>query len=62
MKLMRDLLDTFGLVVELPEISEDCLYLNIYTPANRADNAKLPVRFPQEFGVVTLEVHSKGIT
>uniref|UniRef100_A0A3Q2WV05 Carboxylesterase type B domain-containing protein n=1 Tax=Haplochromis burtoni TaxID=8153 RepID=A0A3Q2WV05_HAPBU len=24
-------------------ISEDCLYLNIYTPANRADDAQLPV-------------------
>ncbi|KAM9377874.1 cocaine esterase-like, partial [Pholidichthys leucotaenia] len=29
--------------VELPEISEDCLYLNIYTPASRAHDAKLPV-------------------
>uniref|UniRef100_UPI0037E8BAB9 pyrethroid hydrolase Ces2e-like n=1 Tax=Semicossyphus pulcher TaxID=241346 RepID=UPI0037E8BAB9 len=29
--------------VEIPDVSEDCLYLNIYTPANRADNAKLPV-------------------
>ncbi|KAM3609465.1 uncharacterized protein V6R79_015298 [Siganus canaliculatus] len=29
--------------VTLPDISEDCLYLNIYAPANRADNAKLPV-------------------
>ncbi|KAM9376088.1 cocaine esterase-like [Pholidichthys leucotaenia] len=28
---------------EVPEISEDCLYLNIYTPANRAHDAKLPV-------------------
>ncbi|KAM3609295.1 uncharacterized protein V6R79_012633 [Siganus canaliculatus] len=27
----------------VPDMSEDCLYLNIYTPANRADNAKLPV-------------------
>ncbi|KAM3608712.1 uncharacterized protein V6R79_003513 [Siganus canaliculatus] len=27
----------------IPDISEDCLYLNIYAPANRADNAKLPV-------------------
>uniref|UniRef100_A0A3Q2ZPE3 Carboxylic ester hydrolase n=1 Tax=Kryptolebias marmoratus TaxID=37003 RepID=A0A3Q2ZPE3_KRYMA len=25
------------------DISEDCLYLNIYTPANRAHDAKLPV-------------------
>ncbi|KAM3609181.1 uncharacterized protein V6R79_010807 [Siganus canaliculatus] len=30
-------------VTTIPDISEDCLYLNIYTPANRADNAKLPV-------------------
>uniref|UniRef100_A0A3B3VUG6 Carboxylic ester hydrolase n=1 Tax=Poecilia latipinna TaxID=48699 RepID=A0A3B3VUG6_9TELE len=32
-----------GLIVEIPDISEDCLYLNIYTPANRAADAKLPV-------------------
>ncbi|XP_059192083.1 fatty acyl-CoA hydrolase precursor, medium chain-like isoform X3 [Centropristis striata] len=38
-----DLMEKFGMVVDLPEISEDCLYLNIYTPANRAHNAKLPV-------------------
>lgn len=33
-----------GIAEELPDISEDCLYLNIYTPANRANDAKLPVR------------------
>uniref|UniRef100_A0A8C4F938 Carboxylic ester hydrolase n=1 Tax=Dicentrarchus labrax TaxID=13489 RepID=A0A8C4F938_DICLA len=39
-----DLLDKLGdMLVEIPDISEDCLYLNIYTPANRAPNAKLPV-------------------
>uniref|UniRef100_A0A3Q1FG93 Carboxylesterase type B domain-containing protein n=1 Tax=Acanthochromis polyacanthus TaxID=80966 RepID=A0A3Q1FG93_9TELE len=37
-----------ALKVEYPSsrfwhISEDCLYLNIYTPANRAQDAKLPV-------------------
>ncbi|KAG8012322.1 Fatty acyl-CoA hydrolase precursor [Nibea albiflora] len=39
-----DLLEQFGgMMVELPDISEDCLYLNIYTPSNRAHDAKLPV-------------------
>ncbi len=39
------LFDLLGIkAMELPDISEDCLYLNIYTPANRAQNAKLPVR------------------
>ncbi|KAM7396518.1 hypothetical protein PAMP_019552 [Pampus punctatissimus] len=39
-----DLLDKHsGMLAVLPDISEDCLYLNIYTPANRAHNAKLPV-------------------
>ncbi|CAN9499148.1 unnamed protein product [Ophioblennius macclurei] len=39
-----DLLDKLGgLVAEVPEISEDCLYLNIYTPAKKSQNAKLPV-------------------
>uniref|UniRef100_A0A665VP85 Carboxylic ester hydrolase n=1 Tax=Echeneis naucrates TaxID=173247 RepID=A0A665VP85_ECHNA len=32
-----------SIVVDLPDVSEDCLYLNIYTPANRARDAKLPV-------------------
>ncbi|XP_013767462.1 liver carboxylesterase 2-like [Pundamilia nyererei] len=39
-----DMLNKLGaLLEEIPDISEDCLYLNIYTPANRANNAKLPV-------------------
>nr|XP_046248919.1 cocaine esterase-like [Scatophagus argus] len=43
-KLVFDLLDKLGgIVPDVPDISEDCLYLNIYTPANRAHNAKLPV-------------------
>ncbi|KAE8608878.1 hypothetical protein XENTR_v10011643 [Xenopus tropicalis] len=27
----------------LPPVSEDCLYLNVFTPADREENAKLPV-------------------
>ncbi|XP_051807962.1 fatty acyl-CoA hydrolase precursor, medium chain-like isoform X2 [Acanthochromis polyacanthus] len=39
-----DLFSFTGAILEdLPDISEDCLYLNIYTPANRAQDAKLPV-------------------
>ncbi|XP_036963936.1 cocaine esterase-like isoform X1 [Acanthopagrus latus] len=39
-----DLLEKLGVTLPgIPDISEDCLYLNIYTPANRAPNAKLPV-------------------
>lgn len=40
-----DLLDQLGGKLPIvPDISEDCLYLNIYTPANRARDTKLPVR------------------
>ncbi|XP_030282105.1 liver carboxylesterase 2-like [Sparus aurata] len=41
---VHDLFEKIGVLeIEIPEISEDCLYLNIYTPANRAPNATLPV-------------------
>ncbi|KAK1887245.1 Fatty acyl-CoA hydrolase precursor medium chain [Dissostichus eleginoides] len=43
-KLTLDLLEKLGgMLVDLPDISEDCLYLNIYTPADRTPDAKLPV-------------------
>uniref|UniRef100_A0A669F0W0 Carboxylic ester hydrolase n=1 Tax=Oreochromis niloticus TaxID=8128 RepID=A0A669F0W0_ORENI len=43
-EVLLDLVDKLGkLLADIPDISEDCLYLNIYTPANRANNAKLPV-------------------
>lgn len=43
-EVLLDMLDKLGaLLAEIPDISEDCLYLNIYTPAKRANNAKLPV-------------------
>ncbi|XP_062395041.1 putative inactive carboxylesterase 4 isoform X2 [Sardina pilchardus] len=32
-----------SMAFEIPEVSEDCLYLNIYTPAKPAEDAKLPV-------------------
>uniref|UniRef100_A0A8C7YLF4 Carboxylic ester hydrolase n=1 Tax=Oryzias sinensis TaxID=183150 RepID=A0A8C7YLF4_9TELE len=42
--IVVDLLKKLGdMMVEIPDISEDCLYLNIYAPANRAQKAKLPV-------------------
>ncbi|XP_008274103.1 liver carboxylesterase 2-like [Stegastes partitus] len=43
-ELFVDMFESFGIKLsEIPDISEDCLYLNIYTPANRAKDAKLPV-------------------
>ncbi|XP_026195604.1 fatty acyl-CoA hydrolase precursor, medium chain-like isoform X2 [Anabas testudineus] len=43
---------------DVPEISEDCLYLNIYTPANRTRDAKLPVMVWIHGGGFTLEAAS----
>ncbi|XP_017341304.1 carboxylesterase 1D isoform X1 [Ictalurus punctatus] len=38
-----ELFSSVSLSVEIPEVSEDCLYLNIYTPAKPGEDAKLPV-------------------
>uniref|UniRef100_A0A096MHG7 Carboxylic ester hydrolase n=1 Tax=Poecilia formosa TaxID=48698 RepID=A0A096MHG7_POEFO len=44
MDVANELIDKLGLLIsEVPERSEDCLYLNIYSPANRAPDAELPV-------------------
>ncbi|XP_054864990.1 uncharacterized protein LOC111562986 isoform X2 [Amphiprion ocellaris] len=45
---------TSAILEDLPDISEDCLYLNIYTPANRAKDAKLPVMFWIHGGSITM--------
>ncbi|KAK5867622.1 hypothetical protein PBY51_012093 [Eleginops maclovinus] len=43
-QIIIDLLEKLGgMLVDVPDISEDCLYLNIYTPADRNPDAKLPV-------------------
>ncbi|XP_053176044.1 fatty acyl-CoA hydrolase precursor, medium chain-like [Scomber japonicus] len=43
-QFLKDLLDKLdGMLAVLPDVSEDCLYLNIYSPATRAHDAKLPV-------------------
>ena len=40
-----DLLEKLGFsTAYIPDVSEDCLYLNIYTPAKRSHDTKLPVR------------------
>ncbi|KAL1247760.1 hypothetical protein QQF64_023136 [Cirrhinus molitorella] len=36
-------LEFLAMDVEIPEVSEDCLYLNIYTPVKPGEEAKLPV-------------------
>ncbi|XP_070827790.1 fatty acyl-CoA hydrolase precursor, medium chain-like [Chaetodon trifascialis] len=54
-QLLYNLLDQLGnLLADVQDISEDCLYLNIYTPANRAPNAKLPVMVWIHGGAFTL--------
>ncbi|RXN20147.1 fatty acyl- hydrolase medium chain-like isoform X4 [Labeo rohita] len=42
-EILLDLLANLSMNVEVPEVSEDCLYLNIYTPSKPGDNRKLPV-------------------
>ncbi|KAM6937563.1 fatty acyl-CoA hydrolase precursor, medium chain [Xenentodon cancila] len=42
-QILLDLAEKLEFLIEVPDTSEDCLYLNIYTPAGRAPDAKLPV-------------------
>lgn len=48
-EVIVDMLANMFLSVEIPEVSEDCLYLNIYTPAKPGDDTKLPVSVWSEF-------------
>ncbi|XP_044126175.1 fatty acyl-CoA hydrolase precursor, medium chain-like [Bufo gargarizans] len=40
--------------LQLPPMSEDCLYLNVYTPTHRHRNSKLPVMFFIHGGAMVL--------
>ncbi|KAM4723008.1 fatty acyl-CoA hydrolase precursor, medium chain-like [Rhinophrynus dorsalis] len=40
---IKQLFEYFKTDLELPPISEDCLYLNVFTPADRNQDSKLPV-------------------
>ncbi|XP_076135965.1 pyrethroid hydrolase Ces2e-like isoform X2 [Alosa pseudoharengus] len=42
-QMSLNLSESVGMIMEIPEVSEDCLYLNVYTPAYPAEDAKLPV-------------------
>lgn len=42
-ELSLNLLKNISMILEVPEVSEDCLYLNVYTPAKPSEDAKLPV-------------------
>lgn len=42
-EIVVELFANLSLSMEVPEVSEDCLYLNIYTPAKPGEDARLPV-------------------
>ncbi|CAI9570774.1 unnamed protein product [Staurois parvus] len=43
MGIMEGLINYYKTSFKIPPFSEDCLYLNIYTPSNREKESKLPV-------------------
>ncbi|KAM8945988.1 cocaine esterase-like [Pelodytes ibericus] len=49
----RKVFTYFGAVCEVPPVSEDCLNLNIYTPADREKGSRLPVM---------IFIHGGGLT
>lgn len=44
MGMMEGLTHYYKSTFKMPPPSEDCLYLNIYTPNDREKESKLPVR------------------
>ncbi|XP_063801967.1 fatty acyl-CoA hydrolase precursor, medium chain-like isoform X2 [Pseudophryne corroboree] len=42
-EIAEQLMKTFKVRITLPPVSEDCLYLNIFSPADREQNTRLPV-------------------
>ncbi|XP_069802179.1 fatty acyl-CoA hydrolase precursor, medium chain-like isoform X2 [Dendropsophus ebraccatus] len=52
--MIEQTMETLKLKVTIPPVSEDCLYLNIFTPAAQAKEEKLPVMvFTHGGGLVT---------
>ena len=64
-QLSEDLLGMAGMIVDIPEVSEDCLYLNVYTPAQPAQDAMLPVseitKQPPQASVADVLVPTKSL-
>ncbi|XP_028814014.1 fatty acyl-CoA hydrolase precursor, medium chain [Denticeps clupeoides] len=42
-ELVVDMLKSVNIFFELPDVSEDCLYLNVYSPSKPGEDSKLPV-------------------
>ncbi|CAI9588173.1 unnamed protein product [Staurois parvus] len=55
LEMTKKMMELIEVKITYPTVSEDCLYLNVFTPSDRGDNARLPVMVYIHGGGLVLE-------